>query len=190
MVYLFALFHDCKRENDHRDLEHGPRAERYLRSIRDWVDLSDERFENLCLACATHTLGTKAKNVTVATCWDSDRLEIGQVGFIPDEKFMSTEEAKRIAREDDFEVLENFEYSGIIRRRLPKFLDPFAVGNRTESPSSSRFQSIHSRFSADPSKNPWSEVRWMDSRIPPAQWFVSAGHQRAFAEVPVFRFPR
>ena len=114
VVYLFALFHDCKRENDHRDLEHGPRAERYLRSIRDWVDLSDERFENLCLACATHTLGTKAKNVTVATCWDSDRLEIGRVGFIPDEKFMSTEEAKRIAREDDFEVLESFEYSGII----------------------------------------------------------------------------
>jgi uncharacterized protein len=38
VVCLFALFHDCKRENDHRDLEHGPRAERYLRTIREWVD--------------------------------------------------------------------------------------------------------------------------------------------------------
>ena len=28
VVQLFALFHDCKRENDHRDLDHGPRAEK------------------------------------------------------------------------------------------------------------------------------------------------------------------
>ena len=59
-----------------------------------------------------------SKRLCVATCWDSDRLEIGRVGFIPDEKFMSTEEAKRIAREDDFEVLENFEYYGIIPKEL------------------------------------------------------------------------
>lgn len=114
VVRLFALFHDCRRRNDHRDLEHGPRAEKYLRSIRSEVDLDDERFENLCLACATHTIGTKPENETVATCWDSDRLEIGRVGFVPDARFMSNEEAKRIALEDDFEVLHEFVYSGLI----------------------------------------------------------------------------
>lgn len=109
VVRLFALFHDSKRENDHRDLEHGPRAEIYLRTISKLVPLNPEQFENLCIACRTHTVGKVAENITIGTCWDSDRLDIGRVGIKPHEKFMTNEEAKRIAREEDYESLENFE---------------------------------------------------------------------------------
>ena len=55
VVQLFALFHDCKRENDHRDLDHGPRAENYLREISELVLIKPDQFENLCIACRTHT---------------------------------------------------------------------------------------------------------------------------------------
>lgn len=115
VVRLFALFHDSKRENDHRDLDHGPRAEMYLREIQSLVPLKLNQFENLCTACRTHTIGKIAKNETIATCWDSDRLDIGRVGIKPNADFLTSEEAKRIAREEDFKVLDNFLFEGIIQ---------------------------------------------------------------------------
>ena len=114
VVDLFALFHDCMRENDYRDLEHGPRAEIYLRQIRDWIPLQDEQFENLCNACRTHTVGKIPKNLTVATCWDSDRLDIGRVGIEPREEFLSNPEAKRVVRENDFQSLVDFSHQNLI----------------------------------------------------------------------------
>ena len=116
VVRLFALFHDSKREDDYRDLEHGPRAEVYIRSISDFVPLSPEQFENLCIACRTHTTGIVPENITIGTCWDADRLDIGRVGIQPNEEFMTNPEAKRIAREVDFDVLKTFDHSGIISR--------------------------------------------------------------------------
>jgi len=114
VVRLFALFHDSKREDDYRDLEHGPRAEVYIRSISDFVPLAQEQFEDLCIACRTHTTGTVPENITIGTCWDADRLDIGRVGIQPNEEFMTNPEAKRIAREFDFDVLKTFDHSGII----------------------------------------------------------------------------
>ena len=32
---------------------------------------------------------------TIGTCWDADRLDIGRVGIIPHERFMSTAAGKR-----------------------------------------------------------------------------------------------
>lgn len=114
VVQLFALFHDSKREDDHRDLEHGPRAEEYLRTISELVPLNTAQFEDLCIACRTHTVGKVTENITIGTCWDSDRLDIGRVGIKPHEKFLINPEAKRIAREEDFNVLDNFLFGGII----------------------------------------------------------------------------
>ena len=114
VVQLFALFHDSKREDDHRDLEHGPRAEEYLRTISELVPLNRAQFEDLCIACRTHTVGKVTENITIGTCWDSDRLDIGRVGIKPHEKFLINPEAKRIAREEDFNVLDNFLFGGII----------------------------------------------------------------------------
>lgn len=114
VVQLFALFHDSKREDDHRDLEHGPRAEEYLRTISQLVPLNTVQFEDLCIACRTHTVGKVTENITIGTCWDSDRLDIGRVGIKPHEKFLINPEAKRIAREEDFNVLDHFLFEGII----------------------------------------------------------------------------
>lgn len=114
VVQLFALFHDSKREDDHRDLEHGPRAEEYLRTISELVPLNTAQFEDLCIACRTHTVGKVTENITIGTCWDSDRLDIGRVGIKPHEKFLINPEAKRIAREEDFNALDHFLFEGII----------------------------------------------------------------------------
>lgn len=114
VVQLFALFHDCKRENDHRDLDHGPRAENYLREISELVLIKPDQFENLCIACRTHTVGVKADNITIGTCWDADRMDIGRVGIVPHEDFLTNSEAKRIAREDSYSLLDDFDYQGII----------------------------------------------------------------------------
>ena len=108
------MFHDSKREDDYRDLEHGPRAEIYLREIRELIPLKDVQFETLCIACRTHTTGQIPENITVATCWDSDRLDIGRVGIKPKEKYFSNPEAQRIVRENDFSVLAEFAYESII----------------------------------------------------------------------------
>jgi uncharacterized protein len=56
------------------------------------------------------------ENITIGTCWDADRLDIGRVGIQPNEEFMTNPEAKRIAREFDFDVLKTFDHSGIISR--------------------------------------------------------------------------
>ena len=59
-------------------------------------------------------MGKVAENITIGTCWDSDRLDIGRVGIKPHEKFMTNEEAQRIAREEDFQILDDFAFEGII----------------------------------------------------------------------------
>ena len=116
VVQLFALFHDCKRENDHRDLEHGPRAESYLREIEKHVGVTPSQFEDLCIACRTHTVGTIPENITIATCWDADRMDIGRVGIVPHEDFLTNEEAKCIARDDGYPSLDRFDYSSIFSK--------------------------------------------------------------------------
>jgi uncharacterized protein len=113
VVQLFSLFHDCKRENDHRDLEHGPRAETYLRGIKNLIPVTSSQFEDLCIACRTHTIGGTPGNITIATCWDADRMDIGRAGIVPHEDFMTNDEAKRITRLDKYETLSEFEYKGI-----------------------------------------------------------------------------
>ena len=43
VVELFAVMHDCQRDNEHYDLEHGRRAAEYVHEIRGkWFDITDE----------------------------------------------------------------------------------------------------------------------------------------------------
>ena len=115
VIRLFAVFHDCMRENDGYDLEHGPRASKFIKTIKTEIPLNEEQLNNLCMACSSHTHGKKAQNETVATCWDADRLDIGRVGITPNENYLTNEEAKRIARENDFSKLHNFKFNSIIK---------------------------------------------------------------------------
>jgi len=105
VVSYFAYFHDCMRENEHDDPEHGARGSLYAKQHKHLVDLTAEQLAMLCRACSGHTFGRKSACATVATCWDADRLDIGRVGIVPDSMFLFSDEAKRIADEDDFNVL-------------------------------------------------------------------------------------
>ncbi len=95
VLELFAWLHDSKRWGDGRDLDHGPRAAIYLDEMRGrFFELSDERFELLRSACELHTTGETQADLTVMTCWDADRLDLGRVGIRPDPRYLCTEVAK------------------------------------------------------------------------------------------------
>jgi uncharacterized protein len=98
IVRLFALFHDSQRENDGTDEGHGARGAEYAKSLRGTgYNLSDDQFEVLHFACVWHTDRRHHKDVTIGTCWDADRLDLGRVGIIPHSRFMSTSFGREIA---------------------------------------------------------------------------------------------
>jgi uncharacterized protein len=98
VVQLFAVLHDCRRINEGTDPEHGPRAAEFARTLRGWLfDLTDHEFHLLHRACAGHTHERTHPDITIQTCWDSDRLDLGRVGGTPHPKYLGTELARRPA---------------------------------------------------------------------------------------------
>ncbi len=95
VVSLFAVLHDSQRVNEHHDPQHGPRAAELARRIRrKHIELDDESFELLCIACDGHTHERTHANITIQTCWDSDRLDLGRVGITPHRDYLCTAAAK------------------------------------------------------------------------------------------------
>jgi uncharacterized protein len=95
LVFLFALFHDSMRLNDHYDPEHGPRGAALARELRgEAFDLEEAEMGLLAFACEEHTNGGIGPDPTVGVCWDADRLNLWRVGIIPDPRFLSTEAAR------------------------------------------------------------------------------------------------
>ncbi len=99
VVRLFALFHDSRRQNEGTDPEHGARGAQLARTLHGSAfQVSSEELDLLEQACRGHTSRRHHPDPTIGTCWDADRLDLGRVGTIPDELYMSTDFAKRIAR--------------------------------------------------------------------------------------------
>jgi uncharacterized protein len=95
VIELFALFHDSRRENDGRDLNHGLRGAQLASEMRGrWFEISDGEMNLLYLACSLHADGLTESDITIQTCWDADRLDLGRVGTIPNEKYLCTSAAK------------------------------------------------------------------------------------------------
>lgn len=94
LVQSFAYLHDCCREDDFSDPEHGPRAAVFLIEISGELALAPERPTLLYEAIRDHTEVLHHRNPTIATCWDADRLDIGRVGKKPQERFLSTAAAR------------------------------------------------------------------------------------------------
>jgi len=46
-----------------------------------------------------HVDGDVSDDPTIGTCWDADRLDLGRVGIVPDERYMSTARGKELSRE-------------------------------------------------------------------------------------------
>jgi uncharacterized protein len=105
IVRLFALFHDSRRINDGWDPGHGARGAEFAASLNGKLfQLADDEFKLLQYACVWHTDGVSHENVTVATCWDADRLDLGRVGIIPDPKRMCTDFGRRVAAAGSVEL--------------------------------------------------------------------------------------
>ena len=99
IVKLFSIFHDSRRENEHIDDGHGLRGAELAKALRgQYFDLPDDSFEILIDACANHTDGHCTSNMTIATCWDADRLDLPRVGITPDPERMCTAPGRRLAR--------------------------------------------------------------------------------------------
>jgi uncharacterized protein len=95
VIWLFAIFHDSCRENEGWDPKHGLRGAEFAKSLRTSAfNISDEDFGLLHSACEHHTDGQNHTDVTIQTCWDADRLDLGRVGIRPDVRYLCTEAAK------------------------------------------------------------------------------------------------
>ena len=99
VVEHFSLVHDVMRENENMDLHHGPRAAEFIRTITGtWIKLDEHQLHLLMEACRYHSVGRLDRNVTIQTCWDADRLDLGRVGTVPRTAFLGSE----LARDQNF----------------------------------------------------------------------------------------
>lgn len=95
IVELFAVFHDSGRINEGFDDGHGRRGSELAKELRGVAyELDDEAFGLLIKACDLHTEGYLDGDITLRTCWDADRLDLGRVGITPRAEKLCTEEAK------------------------------------------------------------------------------------------------
>jgi uncharacterized protein len=95
VVQLFAVLHDSRRINEGLDPKHGPRAAAFAKELRGrLIDLPDRAFTVLRRACAGHTHERTHPDVTIQTCWDADRLDLGRVGITPDPHYLCTDAAR------------------------------------------------------------------------------------------------
>ena len=95
VIELFAFMHDSRRVNDGHDPEHGLRAAEFARSLAGSVfELEPVDLELLVTACRDHSDGRNEGDITVLTCWDADRLDLGRVGIKPHPDRLCTQAAR------------------------------------------------------------------------------------------------
>ncbi len=95
VIKLFSVFHDSCRINDGHDPEHGLRGGQLAAEKRGtWFNISDGEMDLLFKACAYHTDGATDGDITIQTCWDADRLDLGRVGITPRPERLCTDAAK------------------------------------------------------------------------------------------------
>lgn len=101
VVELFAFLHDACRVDDGYDRDHGWRAMRFTETLLGThIFLPDRAFSQLLQACGGHTVSPSHHDITVQTCWDADRLDLGRVGIVPDPDRLGTDAARNQAMID------------------------------------------------------------------------------------------
>jgi len=102
IISYFSYLHDCCRENENDDPQHGPRAATYAKKHRNIFDLNDHDFKILIRAVSGHTFADPSTKIDfdqiISICWDADRLDLIRIGIKPDPKRLFTEEARIIFR--------------------------------------------------------------------------------------------
>lgn len=96
VVLLFAILHDCRRENDGHDPGHGPRAAALTEQIgHEPLGLTVDELSALAHAMREHDRGRVTRDPVVGACWDADRLDLHRVGVVPNPRLLSTGTAKQ-----------------------------------------------------------------------------------------------
>ncbi len=97
VIECFALLHDSQRLHDGTDRRHGARAADYVRRINDdYLFLDRSGLDMLAYACEFHSDGLMEADITVQTCWDADRLDLGRIGIRPDPQRLCTAAARDV----------------------------------------------------------------------------------------------
>ena len=92
----FALLHDCRRQNEGKDPEHGARAAAFAQELHDrgMLGLDPRQLATLKYAMTHHNGGQVSDDPTIGVCWDADRLDLPRVGTSPDAALLSTRYAR------------------------------------------------------------------------------------------------
>ncbi|MCL2331044.1 MAG: hypothetical protein FWC61_00680 [Proteobacteria bacterium] len=94
-----AALHDCARQHNAYDEEHGPNAvpvakKLFAGKLGDWLGKAEQK--SVIIAIRDHTIGMNAKNPISAALWDADRIRLSwSWGYEPE--YFSTNEGRRIA---------------------------------------------------------------------------------------------
>jgi len=95
VVELFAVTHDLCREHDGLDRAHGHRAAVLVEEIFELrLGIARAQADLLTYACRYHSDGLTDADITVQTCWDADRLDLGRVGIRPHPRYLCTPAAR------------------------------------------------------------------------------------------------
>lgn len=95
VVELFAWLHDARRVSEHEDEGHGGRGATLAQRLNGhFFEATDLEMDLLMHACWHHSDGWMTDDVTVMTCWDADRLDLGRVGMVPEPRYLCTKAAR------------------------------------------------------------------------------------------------
>ena len=95
VVRLFAVFHDACRINEGFDRGHGQRGAALARSMRGRdFHIDPAGMAQLDRACGLHTRRPTDSDITVATCFDADRLDLPRVNITVDPDRLATDQAR------------------------------------------------------------------------------------------------
>jgi uncharacterized protein len=83
-VAVFALLHDCRRENEWFDPRHGARAAEVAKALNGrYFDFEPGRLSRLTEALHWHDAGKVHTDIDISCCWAADRIELRRVGIEP-----------------------------------------------------------------------------------------------------------
>jgi len=96
VVELFSVFHDSCRHSDYEDPEHGFRGAQLAKSyfVKGLLPCNEAELEQLVEACMGHTHDLTHHDITIATCWDADRLDLPRCWIEVDPMRLATKEAR------------------------------------------------------------------------------------------------
>jgi uncharacterized protein len=113
VVQAFAYLHDIGRCDDGIALDHGKRSAELVRENSHLIDfLNSHERDQLLYAIENHTNVKSSNDVTINTCWDSDRLDLTRIGIAPNPYLMASDAGHHFAKNPDELQVENDNLTG------------------------------------------------------------------------------